>query len=350
MEQNLILLVRSFKPRSFAVCKATLLNVDWSTLECLDGEAMAARFQHLLSDIFVRHFPEKTVRLRSSDPPWMPASLKAMYDVMERSYHLGPKAKYICLREKYLKAVEKAKMAFGNRSRGGNAAKNTWKYVNRCLGRSRKVGNLSAGQVVALNEEFCDNFLQSNCEFRLYTAFEPLECRLLPFEVELYIKKMKNCGPGEDGIPAIFFKMFGNILSEPVAMIFNTCLEESIFPSVWKKANVVPIPKNKKEFRPISTLPFLSKVFERIIRDQLLIPATRAALHPHQFAFVLLMHCSMFACSHWNICQGIVRVLSTCFPLTLPRPSIRLIIICFSCPSCINIVCLTGCCLWLDRF
>ena len=53
-------------------------------------------------------------------------------------------------------------------------------------------------------------------------------------------------------------------------LVFRNCFEASTFPIEWKKANVIPVYKkgNKQEisnYRPISLLPIFSKIFERII-------------------------------------------------------------------------------------
>ena len=56
--------------------------------------------------------------------------------------------------------------------------------------------------------------------------------------------------------------------------IINTCIDKRVFPSTWKIARVCPVPKvdhakDVTEFRPISILCILSKVFERVILHQL---------------------------------------------------------------------------------
>ena len=56
----------------------------------------------------------------------------------------------------------------------------------------------------------------------------------------------------------------------PLKIIFDNILETGIFPDQWKEANVTPVhKKNDKQiisnYRPISLLPVLAKVFERII-------------------------------------------------------------------------------------
>ena len=51
----------------------------------------------------------------------------------------------------------------------------------------------------------------------------------------------------------------------PVTSIFNASLQQASVPDVWKKADVIPVPKNKapsdinKDLRPISLTDTLSK-------------------------------------------------------------------------------------------
>ena len=53
-------------------------------------------------------------------------------------------------------------------------------------------------------------------------------------------------------------------------IIFDNILKTGIFPDQWKEANVTPVHKkddkqSTSNYRPISLLPILAKVFERII-------------------------------------------------------------------------------------
>ena len=62
--------------------------------------------------------------------------------------------------------------------------------------------------------------------------------------------------------------------SSIVKPIFETCLVTGIFPGKWKMSNVCPIHKKKSKndksnYRPISLLHILSKIFEKIIFESL---------------------------------------------------------------------------------
>lgn len=59
-----------------------------------------------------------------------------------------------------------------------------------------------------------------------------------------------------------------------VVHIFNFCIEDSVFPKVWKSSIIRPLPKSKnvnslKDLRSISILPSLDKIVERCIDWQL---------------------------------------------------------------------------------
>ena len=54
-------------------------------------------------------------------------------------------------------------------------------------------------------------------------------------------------------------------------VVFNKCLKESCFPDCWKVSSVVPVFKNAgersttKNYRPVSLLSVVSKVFEKLV-------------------------------------------------------------------------------------
>ena len=79
---------------------------------------------------------------------------------------------------------------------------------------------------------------------------------------------------GNDTISSYFLKMALPFLENSIAMLFNTSLETGIFPDIWKISRVAPIYKEgdkseKSNYRPISVLPVSSRLFERLVYDQL---------------------------------------------------------------------------------
>ena len=64
-------------------------------------------------------------------------------------------------------------------------------------------------------------------------------------------------------------------LSYILGELFSMCLKESSFPDCWKVSSVVPVFKNVEErstaknYRPVSLLSVVSKVFEKLENDRL---------------------------------------------------------------------------------
>lgn len=81
---------------------------------------------------------------------------------------------------------------------------------------------------------------------------------------------------GSDEIPSIALKEAAKELTPTITKLFKQCIQASCFPNCWKSALVCPIPKGVSpseqatEYRPISLLPVISKVFERLVNERLL--------------------------------------------------------------------------------
>lgn len=79
---------------------------------------------------------------------------------------------------------------------------------------------------------------------------------------------------GLDGIPSRFVKDSASIIAGPISHIVNLSVIQGVVPDDLKSARVVPLyKKNDKtdvgNYRPVSILSIVSKVFERVIYDQL---------------------------------------------------------------------------------
>ena len=79
---------------------------------------------------------------------------------------------------------------------------------------------------------------------------------------------------GTDCIPMVVLKNCEFELSYILAELFNMCLKESCFPDCWKVSSVVPALKNvgerttAKNYRPVSLLSVVSKVFEKLVNNR----------------------------------------------------------------------------------
>ena len=78
-----------------------------------------------------------------------------------------------------------------------------------------------------------------------------------------------------DCIPVVVLQNCGPEFSYIVAELFNICLDESCAPDCWKVSSVVPVFKNAgerctaKNYRTVSLLSVVSKVFEKLLNNRI---------------------------------------------------------------------------------
>ena len=90
---------------------------------------------------------------------------------------------------------------------------------------------------------------------------------------EIIMSLQKKSSPTNE-IPLFLYKTFCNDFSAYISELFNRSLVEGIFPSCLKTSKVIPIFKSGKRdkvvnYRPISILLLLSKVFEKLMYNRL---------------------------------------------------------------------------------
>jgi len=110
------------------------------------------------------------------------------------------------------------------------------------------------------------------------------------YEVELYLRKIRNTSSGYNDLPCWVFKQCSYELSSIVSTIFNKSFQTGTVPVDWLTAVVTPVPKIPRptgltDYRPISVTPILSRVAEKIVVRQWLRPAITADMLANQFGF-----------------------------------------------------------------
>lgn len=197
-----------------------------------------------------------------------------------------------------------------------NNPKQTWDILNQLLQRKTSKNELpnqftsSLGEAIkndnSISEEFNKYFVEIGQKLKnkiLATEDDPIN-QLGDFlgeqmslsqtnkeEIEQIIGNLNNVGAGIDGINAKIFKNTYSSILHHLVHLFNLCLNEGVFPTRFKVAVIKPVLKNGdptsfSNYRPISVLPFLSKILEKIIYNRLLEHlTTNKLLSDRQFGF-----------------------------------------------------------------
>ena len=103
-------------------------------------------------------------------------------------------------------------------------------------------------------------------------SFSFNELGLSEIEIELNLINLRKAATS-NGISPKLLKSTKTIYSETLKTIFNNCLIKAEFPNKLKLAGVTPIlkkedPSRTKNYRLVSVLPSVSKIFERILHRQ----------------------------------------------------------------------------------
>ena len=182
-----------------------------------------------------------------------------------------------------------------------NDAKNTWKLINSLMSRSNKSNLIKEikidDQIISKNdkisEAFNDYFIDigpklasdvtrlSSNNVKTYLKLpdsdsSSFQFTYIPVENVLttlrYLKVSKSTCT--DKIPAKMLRIAADVIAPSLTFIFNLSLSTGIFVDDWKNARVTPIHKDGSKlvmdnYRPISVLPIISKIFEQEIFQQL---------------------------------------------------------------------------------
>ena len=99
---------------------------------------------------------------------------------------------------------------------------------------------------------------------------------------------------GPDNISNLVLKEVASEVCTPLCKIFNKSLIAGVYPNYWKSSHVLPIhkkddPKNKSNYRPISLLCNIFKIFQRLV---------------HQKLFSFLQHNTLFSLNNSGFHSG----------------------------------------------
>ena len=273
-------------------------------------------FNLIINGLLYKLVPLKNLRVRQRDCPWLSnASLtkaRRLRDIAHRkalkSGSLSDWSSYKSLRNRVNSMLRSAKAKyFENLS---SSLKSTptkfWRHF-RSLSRSCKPSNgiqLSVSADV-FNEYFLSiphktiaNVTGSvpACEFleKFLENKSVPQMRFSCVDVGTVSSVVTNLNvhkaTGADGVSARFVKA-SPFMVRVITVLINRCIESSTVPNQWKQAIVTPVPKVKhctsmSHFRPISVLPTLSKILERILYDQMVSHLNKYnLLTPHQSGF-----------------------------------------------------------------
>ena len=316
-----------FNKENIDKCRSKLSDMNWyawaKSFDSLDD--MVDSFTHKLNRI-IQECCKTIVRSKTKRNPWFTKELKHLRQRCTRLQHkLGLEHSreredaYKAAKKEYKQKLWDQKRNYYNnrfQSVKGNP-KEAWKIINTVTGRN-KINKepyplFVEGRTVTGNEaaeKFCNFFKekpaqilnnlspsQNNFEYYLNHAPKgPHITASLDYvsqdEVFLVLRNL-NSKRGLDafGISTFLLKELRQELAQPLTALFNACLRESRWPDSFKLARVIPVPKKGDQklvdnYRPISLLPAVSKILEKLVHRKMQEHMeARKLLSDNQFGF-----------------------------------------------------------------
>ena len=282
------------------------------------SSVQASLLENWILQVVDRHAPLKTVRLRHEAPRWLTPELKRLVSCKNRYYRQVTDTKtlteknwnqYKKFRNYVQSQLNKSKREYYSSELSADSS-SFFRHVNILLGRKPKSnsaisrlktpngGEVNDPAAIAnhLNEFFttinaptptAQPVRQNNTPAEKF-SFEPITER----EVRTALLKLdpKKCG-GAKRIPASVYRCLEPTVVPALTVILNTTFTSQEFPQIYKHALVSPIYKkgvktDPSNYRPISSLPILSKIVETIMNNQIVIYLNaNTLLSSKQFGF-----------------------------------------------------------------
>jgi len=300
----------------------------WNILHENNINAKIECFNNLILGLFNKHAPAKTFKQKKTkNDPWITPTIKLMMRLRDKALQKFRKTKSLSHWDYYKSLRNLTNYSLKREKKAYLDFKFSTNKTTKTLYRELK--NLNVYSKNSINElpDTLSDVEQLNNYF--ISASQPNNAPCQNIINNLMVSKMDGVGnfnfslADEDLVYKTLLSIKSNaqgndemnlrmlLLCSPYIIpylthIINFSIEHNVFPDTWKIATVMPLPKNKnptcfKDIRPISILPTLSKVFEKIILIQVKIYLDKYNILPDtQSGFRPMHSCTTALCSVTN--------------------------------------------------
>lgn len=291
--------LRKITCSGLAKVQNALNELDWNAFyQSNDVEFMSLFLLENLQKLILEHFPIKTVDKRNKPVSWFTDELKLIRDrvaaaktISDCSNNPEHKMAYRVLRKKYYQTIEETKKSsydnFINNS--PNKPKDIWKIINSERGCSKKSDHerctISAKDFNNFFVDIATNIVSTLtiCQEKQDECLKNIPLNQKSFflkpisecDVLRTIENLKKTGSMDVyEINSLIIRDLKENFVPPLTDLFNKCIQLGIFPTSLKLSKVIPVfkkgdPNDPSDYRPISLIPIIGKIFEYLIKEQL---------------------------------------------------------------------------------
>ena len=248
------------------------------------------------------HAPLRKRKIRNTFAPWLTPELKRQMFERDKLKKIATKFKtdenwtnYKRVRNRVNANIKSAKVAYYNNYFNENLGniKNAWKGVNMIMGKDSlsteikditvdgmsytspsEICNVLNAHFVQVGPNLANSIPEANINFDKYITPSQHSFSLMETTNDIVYRLIQsmplNKACGLDGISCRLLKEAAPVITTSLTYIINLSIRSGIFPDDWKIARVSPVFKediksDPNNYRPISVLPIVSKLIERIV-------------------------------------------------------------------------------------
>ena len=286
---------RDYRSSNLANFTERLSNADFTSVTHQSSVDMKCSAFYQILDDAASCIPVNFITLSGRDKPWITPLLKLLINKRWNAYRCKDWPRYDHYKRKVKSEMLKAKGIWANRQL--DSCRGMWNIVKELRGGKNVSRNYQPS-----NHEDMDNLLltltanfQANFNDQMDAVIQTIndnglwEPSISVYDVERELMSLnERKSVGSDSVDAKLLRTGAPWLAPHLHDIFMCSIRTRRFPTRWKLADVIPIPKNSspsaKDYRPISLLPVVAKLFEKLILKS--VKASLLRLYgPQQHAF-----------------------------------------------------------------
>ncbi|XP_059046959.1 uncharacterized protein LOC131842445 [Achroia grisella] len=273
--------------------RSDAVETDWSPVMSADSiDDKVMQFNIIVTKLYDVHAPLRAIKIKHTPAPWLTDEIRALMHkkvTTKAKFKRRPtndnKMKYYQARNRCNRMCRDAQRHYIHNSISDQESAKVWKFLRSLgVGKIRHKNLHQNLDMNSLNQHFSSSSIIMDIDDKTSTIsylsslptpnYSPFvfnqftEC-----DVKKSIMAISSSAVGVDCISRnMILPILDQILSI-ICHILNHSVITSVYPKIWKEAQIIPRPKkanpaSRSDFRPICILPFLSKVLERLIHNQ----------------------------------------------------------------------------------
>ena len=324
--------IRNMKHFNEAKFVNELLNQQWENGYFFgdDPNAMWRIWEELFLEVLNKHAPLQHKKTKSSKVPWITNKVKCLITTRNKLKRKAITTKTETDRSNYKKIKNQVNVDLRNAKKNYYSSKianqkqnpkKAWKSINELLGKQNKkskVNEIKPGESIlnnptdiaeGFNNYFSDigpdlasQIQTSTSNFETHVKIATLEFAAFQHTTvdnvyQLLSRISSNKATGIDKISCKMIRMAAPAIADSLTNIFNQAITLASFPDEWKIARVIPLFKSGHRnmpgnYRPISILPAISKIMERILTEYGLLSSAQFGFRESHSTATALLNCT----------------------------------------------------------